>query len=108
MRELLQRLLGSDGHIVQTATNGRDGMVLFEEGEFDLVILDYEMPDMKGDELALIIKALAPNQPLMMLTGFPETLTSNLLTEVDMVISKPFQPQELLTAARNLLKREGK
>src|SRR5260370_29139374 len=98
MLELLERLLVADGHSVQSASNGRDGVVIFEKGKFDLVILDYEMPDVKGDELALLIKALAPDQPLIMITGFPETLTTNLLTDVDMVIRKPFDPQELLGA----------
>ena len=71
-----------------------------------MVILDYEMPDVKGDELALMIKALAPDQPLIMLTGFPERLTTNLLTDVDMIISKPFNPQELRAAVRKLLRAQ--
>ena len=106
MLELLERLLLADGHIVQSATNGGDGVVIFEKGKFDLVILDYEMPDVKGDELALMIKALAPDQPLIMLTGFPERLTTNLLTDVDMIISKPFNPQELRAAVRKLLRAQ--
>ena len=106
MLELLERLLVADGHIVQSATNGRDGVVIFEKGKFDLVILDYEMPDVKGDELALMIKALAPDQPLIMLTGFPERLTTNLLTDVDMIIGKPFNPQELRAAVRKLLRAQ--
>jgi DNA-binding response OmpR family regulator len=106
MRDALERLLTADGHSVESATNGRDGLVLFEKGKFDLVILDYEMPDVKGDELALMIKALAPDQPLIMITAFPETLTTNLLTDVDVIIRKPFDPHEFRIAARKLLRRQ--
>ena len=106
MRDALERLLTADGHSVESATNGRDGLVLFEKGKFDLVILDYEMPDVKGDELALMIKALAPDQPLIMITAFPETLTTNLLTDVDVIIRKPFDPHEFRVAARKLLRRQ--
>jgi two-component system cell cycle sensor histidine kinase/response regulator CckA len=103
MREALERLLTANGHLVQSVTNGREGLLLFEKGKFDLVILDYEMPDVKGDELALIIKALAPAQPLIMITAFPETLATNLLTDVDMVIKKPSDPQELRTGVNPVL-----
>jgi DNA-binding response OmpR family regulator len=103
MRESLERLLAADGHIVQSATNGRDAVVLFEKGKFDLVIVDYEMPDVKGDELALMIKALAPDQPLIMISAFPKALISNLLTDVDMIINKPFDPQELRAGVERLL-----
>jgi DNA-binding response OmpR family regulator len=106
MRESLVRLLVSDGHSVQTADNGREGLLLFEKGRFDLVILDYEMPDVKGDELALMVKALAPDQPLMMISAFPETLRTNLLTDVNLVIGKPFDPQQFLAAARSLLEKQ--
>jgi DNA-binding response OmpR family regulator len=106
MRQSLIRLLASDWHLIQSADNGREGLLLFEKGKFDLVILDYEMPDVKGDELALMIKALAPDQPLIMISAFPETLRTNLLTDVDLVIGKPFNPQELLAAARRLLRKQ--
>jgi two-component system cell cycle sensor histidine kinase/response regulator CckA len=106
MRESLARLLVSDGHSVRTADNGREGLLLFEKGRFDLVILDYEMPDVKGDELALMVKALAPDQPLMMISASPETLRTNLLTDVDLVIGKPFAPREFLAAARRLLGKQ--
>jgi two-component system, OmpR family, response regulator VanR len=93
------------GHLVETASDGREGLVLFENGKFDLVVLDYDMPDVKGDELALLIKALAPNQPLIMITAEPEALAANLLTEVDVVLGKPFEADHLRAEADRLLKK---
>ena len=102
IRESIKRVLDFDGNAVETAATGKEALVCFENDKFDLVILDYEMPDMRGDELALLIKALAPNQPIAMVTAYPDTLAGNLLTKVDLIISKPFRPQELREAAIRL------
>ena len=102
IRESIKRVLEFDGNSVETAATGKEALARFENDKFDLVILDYEMPDMRGDELALLIKALAPKQPIAMVTAYPTTLAGNLLTEVDAIISKPFRPQELREAALRL------
>src|SRR6266404_2783276 len=102
IREIIKRALVFDGHSVQTAASGREALALFEEDKFDLVILDYEMPDMRGDELAMLIKALAPNQSIAMVTGYRDTLVRSLRTEVDLIMSKPFNSQELRTATNKM------
>jgi two-component system chemotaxis response regulator CheY len=73
---------------------------MFQEGQFDLVITDFEMPGMKGDELAAAIKAQAPNQPVVMITAYAEMLqaSGNPLTGVDLTISKPFLLENLREA----------
>jgi DNA-binding response OmpR family regulator len=102
IRETVKRALVLDGHTVETAATGREALCLFEQDKFDLVVLDYEMPDMKGDELSLLIKALAPNQPIAILTGYGEAVVRSVLTDVDLILSKPFNPQELRTAANRI------
>ena len=101
IREIIKRALVFDGHSVQTAASGREALALFEEDKFDLVVLDYEMPDMRGDELAMLIKALAPNQSIAMVTGYREVLVGSL-ADVDLIVSKPFNPQELRTATNRI------
>ena len=103
VRDCVKRTLSLWGHTVETASSGVEALARFEQDRFDLMILDYEMPDMKGDELALLIKALAPNQPIVMLTAYPDTVAHQLLTQVELIVSKPFQPQELRTAIERLL-----
>ena len=71
-----------------------------EKSKFDLVITDFEMPVMKGDELAAAIKARDPKQPVVMITAYAEMLqaSGNPLTGVDFVISKPFLLENLREA----------
>jgi len=105
IRESIKRALDFDGNSIETAATGKEALARFEQDKFDLVVLDYEMPDMRGDELALLIKALAPQQLIAMVTAYPKTLAGSLLTEVDSIISKPFRPQELRDAAEKLFTR---
>jgi CheY-like chemotaxis protein len=58
------------------------------------------MPVMKGDELAIAIKAKVPKQPIVMITAYAEMIqaSGNPLTGVDAVISKPFLLENLREA----------
>lgn len=99
-----KRILAHDGHEVVIAASGEEALALFQKGKFDLVITDYEMPAMKGDALAVAIKALAPQQPVLMITAYVEPLLTegNSLTGVDLMVSKPFTLPELRQAVANL------
>lgn len=98
--DALKMMLTFDGHVVETASNGQEALAVFETGKFDLVITDFAMPTMKGDELAATIKARSPKQPIVMITAYAEMLQSsgNPLTGVDFVISKPFLLENLREA----------
>jgi CheY-like chemotaxis protein len=98
--DAVKMMLDFDGHDVETAHSGKDALAMFEEGKFDLVITDFAMPAMKGDELAAAIKARAPKQPVVMITAYAEMLQSsgNPLKGVDFIISKPFLLENLREA----------
>jgi DNA-binding response OmpR family regulator len=90
VRETLKLVLRLDGHAVVEAANGREACHLFAPGDFDLVITDYIMPEMKGDELARTIKCLVPSQPILMLTAFPGEVDGSK-NPVDVILEKPFE-----------------
>jgi CheY-like chemotaxis protein len=98
--EAVKMMLNFDGHIVETASNAREALAMFEVGKFDLIITDYAMPMMKGDELAAAIKAKSPNQPVVMITAYAEMLESSrkVMPGVDHLISKPFLLEDLREA----------
>jgi len=107
--DAVKMMLTFDGHVVETASNGKDALEMFELGKFDLVITDFAMPNMKGDELAAIIKARAPGQPIVMITAYAEMLQSsgNPLMGVDCVISKPFLLENLREAIAKVAPAKG-
>ncbi len=98
--DAVKMMLAFDGHVVETATNGKDALAKFDAAKFDLVITDFSMPSMKGDELAAAIKSRDPKQPVVMITAYAEMLQSSgsPLTGVDFIISKPFLLENLREA----------
>ena len=98
--DAVKLMLDFDGHDVETACSGKEALAKLEQGRFDLVITDYEMPGMKGDELAAAIKARDAKQAVVMITAYAELLQSsgNPLTGIDWLISKPFLLENLREA----------
>ena len=103
----LKWILAHDGHGVEVTSDAEQALRLFERGKFDLIILDYEMPKLKGDELAARIHALDPEQPVLLITAHTEELiaANTALTGVGMVLSKPFDIEELRRAVAQLATR---
>ena len=100
--DAVKMMLTFDGHQVDTASSGKEALALFEKAKYDLVITDYAMPVMKGDELAMTIKARTPGQPIVLITAYAEMLKASHhpLTGVDFVISKPFLLENLREAIK--------
>lgn len=100
VRSVTKMLLKRDGHEVQTADSGEAALALLENNIFDLIITDYCMAGMLGNQLAAIIKQRWPGQPVIMATAnasdfhSPGTPTGG----VDCILSKPFGMVELREA----------
>jgi CheY-like chemotaxis protein len=103
VRQSIKMLLAVDEHKVTEATDGAEALECFRQGRFDLVITDFLMPKMKGNELALKIKQLAPSQPILMVTAHAERL-SDARNPVDAILNKPFTLDELRQTIARLLK----
>lgn len=68
--ELLSNLLLECAGIAPYCTmNGEEALEAMEEKEFDLIITDFNMPDMNGIELAKQVKVIAPNTPMILNSG---------------------------------------
>lgn len=93
----IQMMLAFFGHQVQTAADGSAALALFETGRFDLVITDYLMPEMKGDQLIAQIRQRRPGQRIIMATAFAEDFLKDgkPIGGVNYVLSKPFSLEEL-------------
>jgi CheY-like chemotaxis protein len=95
--DAVKMLLVIDGYEVETAADGNLALAKLDAGTFDLIILDFEMPGMKGDQLAAIVKQRLPKQPVIMLTAHGEMLRASgrPLTGIDLLLDKPFRLEVL-------------
>lgn len=105
VRESIGRLLSKDEHTVVEANNGVEAFSLFARGQFDLVMTDFEIPFMKGNELAARIKQVAPGQPILMITGYGKRRGPD--NPVDAVLNKPVNLGQLRAALAKLLSEVG-
>jgi two-component system response regulator SaeR len=102
--ESIRWILVHDGHVVEVTSNAEQVTSLFQKGKFDLIIADYQMPKLKGDELAARIHALDPEQRFLLITAHTEELLAKNapLKGVDMVLGKPFDVEALRSAVAQL------
>jgi nitrogen-specific signal transduction histidine kinase len=99
--------LESDGHRVETAVDGEDALGKFRAASFDVVVSDVAMPKMSGDDLAAAIKEEAPDTPVVLVSGFPNTVVQKgrSMLSGDMLMSKPVAPGALREAIAKVLRR---
>jgi len=107
VRTLLRLILQRDGHHVQAADNGRAALALFAPHAFDLVITDFCMPEMPGDELIARIQQLEPDQPIIMVTSLAEDFEtfSRPFLKLDALLPKPFHVADFRDAVAEVLAR---
>lgn len=91
VRQIIVEYLKADGHNVESAASGAEGLEKFAKGNFDMVVLDRAMPGMNGDQLAGGIKSVNPNVPIIMLTGFGSMMMAadEKPSGVDLIVGKP-------------------
>jgi CheY-like chemotaxis protein len=96
----IKMLLTFDGHSVQTVESGEAALALLEHTHFDLIITDYSMAGMKGDQLAERIKRHRPDQSIIMASAFADEFKGpgKLSVAVDFLLTKPFSLTELRDA----------
>jgi CheY-like chemotaxis protein len=101
---LTASMLEELGHKSELASSGIKALdVLRSDNRIDVVITDYAMPDMTGGELANHIRALRPDMPIILATGyaeFPNGFAQDLPR-----LSKPFGSRELATLLTTLSQR---
>ncbi|HTL16700.1 MAG TPA: response regulator [Patescibacteria group bacterium] len=94
VRECIKRLLSVDAHVVTEASNGAEAVELYCRSEFDVVITDFDMPEMAGDELINKIRSRSPRQPVVMITACSEQFGDED-HPANAILGKPFGITEL-------------
>ena len=107
MRTLVARAIAMDGHETVTAEDGAEALEIItrENGAFDLLLTDIQMPVMDGVALALAAARDYPRLIILLMTGFADQRerASGLDAIVHDVITKPFAVADIRTAVADAL-----
>ena len=93
-------MLEFPGLEVRTAHTGETALAMLEQDRFDLIIMEYWLPRMHGDDLAAVIKQQWPDLPIIMTAANIEEIQKYVhpLAGVDCFLNKPFSMSQLLEA----------
>lgn len=98
-------LLREEGYRVDPVMNGHDALELLRSDTFDLVLLDEQMPGLRGIEVLGELRSIAPRLPVVMVTKSEEdsTMHEAIGRRVDDYIVKPTSPRQVLSVVTRLL-----
>jgi two-component system nitrogen regulation response regulator NtrX len=109
IRSAIREILEYEKIEVEEAEDGLQGVVKVKGGKYDVILCDIKMPKMDGTEVLDRIVHLAPDTPVVMISGH-----GNIETAVDALkngaydyISKPLDLNRLLVSVRNALDRNN-
>lgn len=103
----LSDYLSQDGHAIDPAPDGATALELIKSFEYELIIIDVELPDMSGLSICDCFRRSGGATPILMLTGRSsiEDKETGLDSGADDYLTKPFNARELSARIRALLRR---
>jgi two-component system sensor histidine kinase RpfC len=104
---VITKILENAGHVPYMANNGREALDMLEKGNFDLIILDMQMPVMGGIEASKVYKLSNTGKtvlPIILLTAntTKEALDECKEAEIDAFLTKPIDSKKLIYTAHTL------
>ncbi len=107
-RTMLVEMLERKNYQVISASDGEEGIIIWQSLNPDLVITDIIMPNKEGIETILEMKRLNKDVKIIAISGGGRTnaqdnLLSAKLLGASIIISKPFESNELISAVRKLI-----
>lgn len=100
VREVTAALLRELGYrVIEIGSGGAALDVIAQDGNIDLLLIDFAMPGMSGAEVARRVRAQRPSLPILFVTGFADRTALADVSEAE-IISKPFVDDELAEKIR--------
>jgi DNA-binding NtrC family response regulator len=105
IRESLEQLLKLEGYEVDCASTGNEGLKRIEDGIFDLVLLDINLPDRNGLDVLQYVKRDSPELGVIMITAYDSSQMAFQASRqgAESYITKPWDNDKLLLEIRNTL-----
>jgi CheY-like chemotaxis protein len=103
-----KQVLEELGYRIVITSSGHDALEQFAKQKFDLVVTDYKMPRMDGQELIARLRKQAPDLPVILISGFVDSLgLSEESTGADVVIQKSAnEVSHMVRSVSRLLRRK--
>lgn len=98
----LKLLLESNGYLVTTAATGSDALAHAAMDSFDAAVLDFELPDLRGDSLAQLLNNMQPRLPLILFSGCTEIPRHNT-TEFATTLTKGCSMAQLVETVAGII-----
>jgi DNA-binding response OmpR family regulator len=107
MRNSLHRWLKKEGHETELAITGEDALQMLSVYKFDIVVLDWGLPDISGLQVLNRFRAMGGNTPIIFLTGKGDVASKKegLDAGADDYLPKPFAGEELSARIRAIMRR---
>jgi DNA-binding response OmpR family regulator len=108
LAQLIRKVLEQEGHTVDVAHDGEEGLHMAEEGTHDVIVLDVMLPEMDGVTVCQNLRRARKDTPVLLLTALDgvDDRVRGLDAGADDYLSKPFAFQELLARIRALGRRK--
>lgn len=108
-RDLLRGFLKKEGYAVEAVSNGREALEKLKADFFDIVLIDYKMPELDGLQTLRQIRGRFPDLPVVMMTayGTVETAVASMKEGALDYLTKPIDLDELLLIFRKVLERSS-
>jgi CheY-like chemotaxis protein len=96
-RSFIHAVLTPADHVVETEAGGTEGLARAMNELFDLIILDIELPGIRGDMICQRLRAAGNRTPIVGLTAsaLPHELAAVSGSGFDLILTKPIDPDEL-------------
>jgi len=106
-RDLLEGFLKKEGFSVESAASGREALDKLEGDFFDIILLDYKMPELDGLHTLREVRRLYPDLPVVMMTayGTVETAVASMKEGALDYLTKPIDLDELLLIFHKVIER---
>jgi DNA-binding response OmpR family regulator len=107
LRTSIERVLSANGHVVTTASDGKEALKLLATAEFDLLITDIVMPEMEGLQLLREIRGSKTPVKIIAMSGGARSssdyLTMAAMFGAKLTLAKPFDQARLMAAVDQVL-----
>ena len=103
---MIRLALLSDGLLVDTASDGVQGLEATELASYDLIVLDLQMPNMDGRAFFREFRARGGTTPVVLLSAYGAQ-DARVELKAEAAISKPFDPAVLVRTVRSILPAEA-